>query len=391
MIRGLKVNNDQRNTLSGKSEERPHAPQDRWLWIIQELFIDILSRLGAGIIFFFLAGLALAEPAELWLRACYSNPDRICSVLYELIRNAAQPLKEKGGNIPLLSDTDLPLFVDIAVLFLAFLAGLIFSRLDINTPDRLSVQRRAKCLWWDYQRDKDKHLGILKRITGAFSWFLTIAWNYLFWMKLFDDFPQQEEVKNLFINKLMCTCKADCEYPYHYLKTYLKIRGYGGLAEMVPWNAPSSPDEVRKNTKRSRDFITLLKFRNCYYQRDAQMRHAHTEAIIRLLSSVWWAARIITWVSIISVVIMICDDFDNLDNLDISFLLSIIPPLPMLALAIAVFLRWGIINQFHDLRMREVLQVLAVAYTMRHDHFDWFDDIPAFDACLRGQFGISLP
>jgi hypothetical protein len=266
---------------------------------------------------------------------------------------------------------------------LAFIAGLIFSRLDINTPDRLSVQRRAKCLWWGYLRDKDKDLGKWKRIAGAISSFIKIAGGY-FGMRWFDDFPRDPEIKKLFINKLMCTCKADCEYPYHYLKKYLETRGYGGLAEIVPWNTPSSPKEVRENTKRSRDFITLLKIRNCYYQRDAQMRHAHTEAIIRLLSSVWWAARIITWVSFISVGIMIYYNFN------ISPLLLIIPPLPMLAFAIAVLLRWGITNQFHDLRMREVLQVLAVAYTMRHDHSDWFDDIPAFDA-QDGQFGINLP
>ncbi|MGZ4954424.1 MAG: hypothetical protein ACXV8Q_04855 [Methylobacter sp.] len=390
------MNNDQVNTFSGKSAERPHEPQDRWLWIIQELFIDILSRLGAGIIFFFLAGLILAEPVQLWLQAHYCNTDHnTCSGLYELIRNAAQPLTEKG-SIPLLSDTGLPLFVDIAVFFLAFLAGLIFSRLDINTPDRLSVHRRAKCLWWDYLRDKDKDLGKWERIAKDFSRFWKIAWSYLVLMKLFDDRPQEEEIQRLFISKLMCTCKADCEYPYHYLKQYLETRGYYGLAEMVPWNTPSSPKEVRKNFKRSRDFITLLKIRNCYYQRDAQMRHAHTEAIIRLLSSVWWAARIITWGSILSLVVFV---FHYYNCHDLSLLSSIlqsilhIPPLSMLAFAIAFFLRWGITNQFHDLRMREVLQVLAVAYTMRHDHPHWFDDIPAFDAQdgQYGQFGINLP
>jgi len=367
------------NIFSGKSEERTHEPQDRWLWIIQELFIDIFSRLGAGIIFFFLVGLALAEPMGLWLQA-YCKPDsnnnsKCSSGIYELIKTAAQPL-EKGDSIPLLSDTGLLLFVAIAVFFLAFLAGLIFSRLDINTPDRLSVQRRAKCLWWDYRRDegKYKNLGKFKRTWNAFLRFWEIAWHYFVLMHFFDDFPKETEIKELFKNKLMCTCKADCEYPYHYLKTYLTTREYHGLAEMVPWEAPNPLEGVGNNATRSRDFITLLKFRNCYYRRDAQMRHAHTEAIIRLLSSVWWAARIITWVSFISVLFMIYHNYDALP------LQSIIPPLPMLAFGIAVSLRWGITNQFHDLRMREVLQVLAAAYTLRHDNPDWFDDFPEFNA-----------
>jgi len=30
--------------------------------------------------------------------------------------------------------------------------------------------------------------------------------------------------------------------------------------------------------------------------------------------------------------------------------------------------------------MREVLQVLAAAYTLRHDNPDWFDDFPEFNA-----------
>jgi hypothetical protein len=46
------MNSDSTDTLNPKSEGRHQGPQDQWLWIIQELFIDVFSRLGAGGIFF---------------------------------------------------------------------------------------------------------------------------------------------------------------------------------------------------------------------------------------------------------------------------------------------------------------------------------------------------
>jgi hypothetical protein len=317
---------------------RMEQPQDRWLWIIQELFFELLARLGTGIIFLVSAYLALA-------------PIRLLSEEHKEVFQEVQTITG-----PLITGR-LPLFT-VFLLLLAYLLGLIFSRLDIKTPDRLSFQRRAKCLYWELlkRKDKDESKKCKETKIGQRSYILLMRARRTFQiirmylvLKLFDEVPEDEfegySFENWLIREFACSSSANCEFPYIHLGEYLKTRKLSNLGDLVTWD----PTDRTKKGRRTRNFIDLLKIPIRFYGGSRVMHIIRNETNIRFLSSMWWAARILTWISLLALIPMLW-----------------YPTSPYFATTFIIFgaaglIRWGITNYIHDLRIREVVQVLGTA------------------------------
>jgi hypothetical protein len=316
----------------------PQESQDKWIWIIQESFLEVFARMSTGVIFIVSAVIAI-QP----LKEVYENVKWLTETLNEV----------KSGFFAIFA---------IFLIFFTYLIGLILSRLEIKTADRASFQRRAKCLYWDLLKAKAKSESKSKiQILLMYpKWVGLVAWHYCYSMKLFDEYPnlkfQEQTFQQWLIHEFACANKAECEFPYLRLREYLKIRGLNDLAGLVNWDGET--DASKK--KRTRNFIDLVKLRVRFFGGDRVMHIVRNEAHVRLLSSTWWAARIDTWISIFVIIVYTVTTFVTHHKFQFGAIYSTVA-----IFVIAGLIRLGITNYLHDLRMRELIQILGTDCLLR--------------------------
>jgi hypothetical protein len=162
-------------------------------------------------------------------------------------------------------------------------------------------------------------------------------------------------------------CTVDeCDFPYLYLKTYLKKRGHEHLLALVPWD----PDVDKKSADhRSKTYINLLKVRLTYHH----PRHCGTivrnEAHVRLASSTWYVAKALRWFSLAGITIGFIAIFEAIKAATISGMTAIVSAgvglliAPVLVLITGRYCKVTIEKVLHYQRLREVCFVLETSYT----------------------------
>jgi hypothetical protein len=187
--------------------------------------------------------------------------------------------------------------------------------------------------------------------------------------------------------------KFRVDFPYARLKRYLKTRNYTHLAEHIPW----SGDENEKKNKqqpsktsihqRSKMFINILKARIHRYAPEEMPEIEKNEAHIRLMNSLWYAAKTIrnitapvftgVIVSYISSGLIegktFFESLKNLLNTDFAFSVALFSAIQLL---IAWYIRRSIRQYFHYMRVREIMFILEIADTIsRHTEINIFEGL----------------
>jgi hypothetical protein len=401
------------------AEERPHRQeQDRWIWIVQELFIDVLAKFGTGVVALALLLLSVIGPIALGLVAPGGTPGsqlsdrehRTKSVIGPISLNFESPrqppisfnlelpgrLQPSQSALPENKTTPpaspsatsppssqsrprlrafhdvlrhhiepyrdlLPIPTFVFAFFFAYTVGSLLERLSVKRVDQISACFEA----WKEGRHK-------RRKSGGYN-------------------PADE---------LACDPKQDgCEFPYLHLRRYLRRRGLTGLADLVYWNGDEGVDPACKDY-RSRNFIDILKIRIRYYGGQNAMHIIRNEAQIRLASAAWHAAWMIFLSSVLGMAWIVgyylhtsvghSPLYENQPHMFYYMTPSVITVL------LSLFAIWAVLNCFHDLRLREVVQILATACMLYHDDPKTFRDIfnhcfALNDQCKSEAYGKTEP
>ncbi len=229
-------------------------------------------------------------------------------------------------------------------LMLSYFLGLLFYRLDPKTPDRKSFARLVKGGLSD-QSMHDREIWLRQ--------------NY------------------------GCDNERDCEFPYPYLRNYLEHRGHDHLLFLVPWSDNTS--------RRSKTHLNRLKIRLKYFCPDKCWPIVRNEAQVRLATSMWYVADVLTKTAVVGLLIVLgavliahyrgiaapslAENPWLLLRWAFPFLLS-----PAVVLVVTMFCKDRVEKFVHYQRLHEVFYVLELAFTAAKTHKEILEDLPSSDA-----------
>jgi hypothetical protein len=249
----------------------------------------------------------------------------------------------------------MPLGVFLLCLF-SYIIGSVFYRKDIKEPDTASAIRT-------YQMSSQE-----ERKGLAFNFDELLG-------KPFNIFTQ-----------LYMKINFRIDFPYSHLKRYLKIRNYTHLADHIPWEG--SEKGVKQ---RSKMFVNILKARIHRLAPEEMPGIEKNEAHIRLMNSLWYAAKSIMIITV--PVFLAVITFYNWHDLiyarnfifagdrefrqDFAFCLAFFSVIQFM---IAAYIRRSIKQYFHYMRVREIVFLLEIADTItRERKIDMFEGLKKQD------------
>ena len=150
------------------------------------------------------------------------------------------------------------------------------------------------------------------------------------------------------------------EFPYRYLKEYLQDRGMKHLANIIPW----SGNDPKSYPLRTKHFINILKVRLEFLFPYQYLRIQRNEAHVRLMSSMWYAAKSLIYASSIGVFIgtisIVVSVIVSKSVWPVPYFISIL--LPIIVLVLAIALKRRIESFLHYQRIREVVFILEAVF-----------------------------
>jgi hypothetical protein len=287
---------------------------DGW-WSLRDFLVDLFGSLVPGILFIFVGFVAIAWPARFVLQKVQAVTDsnRLMEQVYQF-----------GSTFRF----ELAIFLVVA----SYVAGHFLYRQDPKAPDRASYRRVSKTF-----SDGDKRGWVVQAL---------------------PDRPDDE---------------VDVQFPYRFLKEYLVERELHHLARLVPWSG-TDEESYRKRTK---SFINFLKIRLFFHFPDRGGQLTRNEAHVRLMSSIWYAARTLTWMALASMTIAVVA----------AYLFSVpgvgwewgrLTGAVLSSSVVLVLVLWArrVIERFlHYQRVREVLFVLETAFVAARERPEILDDL----------------
>ena len=301
-----------------QQDPRPETPSSEksstWAAITREFYVDLLGSLVPGLLFTLTAALPVWWTAQFVWAA-------ILSVAPATTTTAAEPLKAvEAFRIE---------FVCLG-LVLSYVLGAVFYRRDPKLPD----QRSAAFVLWQDRADLDR--SVIQPPQGL-------------------KMDSRADAKSFAMSERG-------QFPYSHLHEYLDARGLKHLAELVPWRGKDT-STYRFRTKM---FINLLKVRLQYTNPGKCSEIVRNEAHVRMMSSVWYAARALQWLcgTLAGLVLLSLLSNPSLKSPDLWGILSFLAAL----LLAAFWLKRTIRRFFHYQRVREIVYVLETAYWASKTH-----------------------
>ncbi|MDR0584060.1 MAG: hypothetical protein LBG57_06920 [Treponema sp.] len=245
-------------------------------------------------------------------------------------------------------------FAVFAFCLFSYIIGSAFCRKDIKEPDTASAIQT-------YRKSSDKEKEGL-----AF------------------DFKDAGGKPFKLLSGLYMRMNFRVDFPYSHLKRYLKTRNYTHLAEHIPWEGDENKEKAKQ---RSKMFINILKVRIHQFAPSEMPEIEKNEAHIRLMNSLWYAAKTIRNISIpvlisttafyILRVLLTGKPFlaslKSLFDADFAFCLTAFSAIQLL---VAWYIRRSIKQYFHYMRVREIMFLLEIADTItRHGDIDIFEGL----------------
>jgi hypothetical protein len=301
--------------------------------VIREFLIDFLGSLVPGLLFTITAALPVWWSATLVWRA-------LQSATYTSAATGIAPLKVvEQFRI----ETLCLLFV------LSYVLGGVFYRRDPKFPD----QKSATYVLWREVKNKlgKERWSVIQRCV----------------IQPVQESPSYCEGQDVLLASEKSVSDLvegeGGQFPYSHLYEYLRTRGLGHLAGLVPWKG----NDFGSHGHRTKMFINLLKVRLHYAVPHKCGDIVRNEAHIRMMSSVWYAASalqqlccVATVTAIPSAIVIVLTHgwrpFEAAGNLG-AFLLFL-----GILFTGATTLRLTIRNFFHYQRVREIVYVLETAY-----------------------------
>jgi hypothetical protein len=246
------------------------------------------------------------------------------------------------------------------ILFIvAYVVGGIFHRLDPKRPDRKSLERELR----DIPKNGLKHYEVQTRVSGPESWRWRIRIRFL---KLLDHIlPRSSEALGR-VEAARIASSYGARFPYSHIKAYLESRKLIHLARMVPWKSD------KDWTGCSKMFINVLKIRMQWVAPRKCGEIVRNEAHVRMMSSVWYAAKAVISLIIVSLVPVLVAAWRLLSSgksiLDAltSHDFVVYGAVASFAYISALWLKWHVESRFHYQRVKEVVYVLETAYCMKN-------------------------
>ena len=295
--------------------------------VTREFLVDFLGALVPGILFLIFVFPAILLP----IASLPLLPSSSFFAVQEIDEQIVEEQEAPPVTPPSLADTQISVG---AVLFLllptvmgflaiAYVSGYLFFRQELRPPDRASFHKTRG-------RREEKNDGMVRTLDGV-----TVV-----------------------------------EYPYHFLKWYLKDRGIDYLANHIPWGdsegsdqAPVSYDDITFD-KRSKHFINALKTRlymDCPQHVGPLLLN---EAHIRLASSMWYVSRLISFLALFGIAIpflpFVFSFFVHVEGSGLP--LMWVAVLPSGTLLLSLLVQYAIEHSLHYQREREILAILNAAY-----------------------------
>jgi len=321
------------------SHERPHSGWD----LVHEFIVDVLGILLPGTLFTVVVLVLLAASG-----VCFLNVFRVVG---------KQELELAGVLGGLVNGPYVWL-----LLIVGYVVGGTFFRQDPRGPDEKSIK-------WILSGSPRRDLRRFEVQTGAFprkmwkngnSWCTPIC-GLLGWSTA-DRVGRKEAAA--------IAHSASAKFPYSQLKQALTARGFSHLAKLVPGH-------------RSRVFINVLKIRLQLVAPDKCADVVRNEAHVRMMSSVWFAARTLSvfcWLSVLPVlaaVYSLCsEDGLSLRAAALSHDVMTFAGVFLFVIVSTFWLRRHVESCIHYQRFREAYYVLEAAFFLAHSgHPEILDDL----------------
>jgi len=288
----------------------PTLPESGLRGTIRDFIMPIVEFLGIlvpGVIFVFAFLPAVLIPLASLLQIAESATPKLPIIGYDVIGTFLSP---GAGTI-------------FVLCVFSYVVGHIFFRQDPKIPDQHSFKR---------VRSTIKEEGPV-RLSNA--------------ERKFNDENNLENDYNL-------------EFPYRYLHEYLTDRGMLHLAEMIPWRG-NDPKTYKLRTKH---FVNVLKVRLEFLFPYQYLRIQRNEAHVRLMSSMWYAAKSLELASVVGIglgltAMFLCFRVTR-SIWPIPYAYSV--ALPIVVLVISKLTRRHINGFLHYQRIREIVFILESAF-----------------------------
>ncbi|WP_372933886.1 hypothetical protein [Mariniphaga sediminis] len=341
---------------------------------LHEYFVDILGGLFPGILF--LLALFIATVPPIFNLSC---------IFLEKQGNVFQIFRE---YVIATLQTPSSIWIVFFMIFtlLSYIVGHIFYRRDIKTPDRESFKLLKSEIEKEYMDAIiTPAVSRLKRIkskkeNGRHFW-LNLSLRKLKKRKQFkilNNKKHQLNIEELLRDNLACKSENDCQFPYPNYNSYLIKRNLMHLLDFTQWceaDERSGDTKVDRKDRRSKTYVNILKIRLRYFHPDKCAIIIRNEGHVRLASSTWHIAKIISNISWFGIGIVLLSCLLTFVNFNYSNALTsrellknlgwILPVFmaPFTILLLSQYLVKYIQKFIHYQRLREVFYVLETVYT----------------------------
>ncbi len=288
--------------------------------IVKEFFIDFLGSLVPGFLF-----TMFAIPVVVWSAViCWHTIQGVTKTQPTIAIPYNFAVTFRAESLCL-------------ILVVSYVLGFVFFRRDPKIPD----QRSAAYLMW-----KDRCVGRSAIQSNTPATPLKSRWPIVRWAgTLWRAYWRAKRLAE----------SEGGQFPYSHLYEYLNARGLDHIADLVPWRGSTGVID-----KRSKMFINILKMRLQYADPQRCGEIVRNEAHVRMMSSVWYAARLLQQLCLLLLIpLAVCSYLMRAwRSPDIWGLLLV-----LLVLVLGTqWLRRTIIKFLHYQRVREIVYVLETAY-----------------------------
>jgi hypothetical protein len=182
--------------------------------------------------------------------------------------------------------------------------------------------------------------------------------------------PDLHSIRSLSDEDLKAGCVREIgnereQFPYGFLKEYLADRGFSELALLIHWTGADFAGSAREKepgkgaSLRSKHFINLIKLQIKQNSSSLYFEIIRNEAHVRLISSVWHAARALMFLSALGIALGVAANVSSSIKahcLQLAHIEAILFPLVVLLCNLWTML--SIQKFFHYQRVREIVFVL---------------------------------
>lgn len=324
--------------------------------LARELFIDVHGSLIPGLLFTVVASALVIASGMCFLRA-FGPKGQVPATLDMLLRS--------------------PIDVPHAwfLLIVGYVVGGVFQRQDPKRPDQRSLERiLRKSSSSDLERSAVQLYGDWTPVPTWYWRTRRILLEARDWIgRRFDFTAALADGRVPLVKAAIIAASPGAQFPYSHMYEYLDKRGLTHLAGIVAWTGQKDQE------RRTKMFLNVLKIRLQLAASEKCGEIVRNEAHVRMMSSVWYAARAVFGVCCLSVLVVLAAILQAGRGAGNSYHQDLLVYSAMVSFAV-VSSRWlkrHVENYFHYQRVREVVYVLETAFSVsRSGHPEILEDLP---------------